>query len=397
MRIAHVTDSFLPRLGGIENHVDDLAHRQLSNGHDVHVITATAGPSTAESDSGPTVHRLGSHWLGTARRAAFGAGREERLLTRGRYDVVHVHASVISPLAAAFAAAATDCGIPTAVTVHSMWPENRLLLAATGAGLRLAQRPIAWSAVSQVAATPIRRALGGALPVAVLPNAVDTAWWQAGQCAEPSPPNHGAGEVVVTSVMRLAPRKRPLPLLRMMERVHDRVSGEVPIRLVIAGDGPQRAAIERHVQRRGMDGWVDLPGRLRRTAIRDLLASSSLYVAPANLESFGIAALEARVVGLPIVAKTRGGVGEFVRPGIEGLLAGSDREMADAIAHLAVGTTLRTRIREHNQRVLPSVDWPDALARTERLYARAAVLSGTRSGAHQHARALAGADSEAPA
>lgn len=394
MRIAHVTDSFLPRLGGIENHVDDLAHHQLANGHDVHVITATACPGTPEADCGPTVHRLGSHWLGAARRAAFGAGREERLLTRGRYDMVHVHASVISPLAAAFAAAATDCGIPTAVTVHSMWPENRLLLSATGAGLRLAQRPIAWSAVSQVAANPIRKALGGMLPVAVLPNAVDTAWWQAGQPATPPRPTHGA-EVVVTSVMRLAPRKRPLPLLRMMERVHDRVAGEVPLRLVIAGDGPQRTAIERHVQRRGMQEWVDLPGRLSRPAIRDLLASSSLYVAPANLESFGIAALEARVVGLPIVAKTRGGVGEFVRPGIEGMLAGSDREMADAIAHLAVGTTLRTRIREHNQRVLPSVDWPNALARTERLYARAAVLAGTRT--HQHARTLAGADSEAPA
>jgi glycosyltransferase involved in cell wall biosynthesis len=116
---------------------------------------------------------------------------------------------------------------------------------------------------------------------------------------------------------------------------------------------------------------VDLVGRVDRTAIRAMLASCDVYVAPARLESFGIAALEARTVGLPVVAARGGGVGDFVRHGREGLLAGSDDEMTSALVRLLSSPLPREEIRRHNTAVPPRFGWDDALLRVSALYERA--------------------------
>ena len=129
----------------------------------------------------------------------------------------------------------------------------------------------------------------------------------------------------------------------MMARVRDLVRDDVPMRLIVIGDGPQRARLERRVHDLGMSGWVDLPGQLPRSEIRDVLAAADLYVAPAVLESFGIAALEARSAGLPVVAKACGGVGEFVTGGTEGVLATTDQDMARALSRLIESPGLRPR------------------------------------------------------
>jgi glycosyltransferase involved in cell wall biosynthesis len=100
-------------------------------------------------------------------------------------------------------------------------------------------------------------------------------------------------------------------------------------------------------------------------------------MAPARLESFGIAALEARCAGLPVVAMTAGGVGEFVSDGREGLLVRDDAEMARAISRLATDTLLRRRIRTHNATTTTSLDWPHTLAATLAHYE--AVLTPRRS------------------
>src|SRR6185312_7852985 len=99
---------------------------------------------------------------------------------------------------------------------------------------------------------------------------------------------------------------------------------DVALRLDILGEGPAERAMRRVVRRSGMGDWVDLPGRVTPAELRARYSNADLYVAPARLESFGIAALEARAAGLPVVARSDGGVQEFVRDGVEGLLAADD-------------------------------------------------------------------------
>ena len=359
-RIAHVTDAYLPRLGGIETQVSGLAAQQVLAGHEVHVLTRTAVGAGGSPVPGLRVHR--------GPRAGL-----RQVLLAGGFDMVHVHASVISPLAMSLTAAASAAGLPVAVTVHSMWPDTPALVRPAGAGLRLGRRPVAWSAVSRAAAGPLRRALGADVRIDVLPNAVDVAWWRADR---PGQSPNGASETVVTSLMRFSLRKRPLALLRVMHEVRRLVPTEVAVRLVVAGDGSQLGRVRRSVRAHGMADWVDLPGRLAREDARRLLHRSHVYVAPADLESFGIAALEARAAGVPVVAKRGGGVREFVTNGTEGLLADDDEQLAAAVARLVVDAELRRRIAAHNAAVPPLCTWDLVLSRTETLYARAAALAG---------------------
>ena len=382
MRIVHVTDCYLPRMGGIETQVADLVRHQTAAGHDVHVVTST----TEAADQNGQVHRIRAGWI---RETMLRSQRTVQTVGRLRPDVVHCHNSVLSPLAVAVAGGASELGIPTAVTVHSLLPAVGPVLPLSGHVLSVRNLRLAWSAVSEVAARPVRRVLGGATQVDVLPNAVDVGWWRAAASTRRSPITN---EVRIVSVGRMAVRKRPLPLLRILAEVRDLVRADVPVRLVLVGDGPQRRQVAQRIRDLGMSDWVDLPGQLPRCEIRDVLAAADLYVAPATLESFGIAALEARAVGLPVVAKDRGGVGEFVTNGTDGILATTDGDMARALARLVESTPLREGIRAHNCAVAPAFGWADALVRTDQLYDRAADLVGHTEGFVRPVPVLTAAD-----
>ncbi|WP_127784304.1 glycosyltransferase family 4 protein [Rhodococcus sp. X156] len=367
MRITHVTDCYLPRLGGIEMQVHDLARRQRAQGHEVRVITRTAAEAP-EDPAGPTVHRVPGFRQGVpgvSTRAAL-----HRLLAPGEVDVVHAHASLVSPLVWTAGAITSAAGVPMVVTMHSVPPPGAILrVAGTAAGwTRWKAR---WTAVSQVAAKPMRYMLAGQ-EVAVLGNGVDAAAWQL--------PAHHADprELTIVSVMRLAQRKRPMPLIRTLQAIRAQVPTDVRLRAVIMGEGPRRADMEKALRRRGMQDWVSLPGARTREEIRQVYRTADVYLAPARLESFGIAALEARSAGLPVVAMSCGGVVEFVRDGVEGLLVGSDADMAAATAGLLTAPERLRAIREHNVATTPEMTWGHMLARSMEHYQQAAVIAGTR-------------------
>lgn len=354
-RIAHVTDVFLPRLGGIETHVDDLIRHQRAAGLDADVLTPTDG----NGDDPAWVRRIP---LAEARK----------VITE--YDAVHVHVSMLSVYGISVARAAMAAGVPTLMTVHSMWAGTSMIIRlAAMAALR--RWPVAWSAVSGVAAEVFRRSLPGA-PVAVLPNAVDVGDWRP-RVLEHVPETD---TVTLVSVMRLMPRKRPLQLVRMFADVRAMVPHR-DVRLVIVGDGPLRGRLERFIRKQGLQDVVELAGRIPRSQVRDRLQAASIFVSPAPKESFGIAALEARCAGLPVVASRRSGVREFVRDRVDGMLVDGDTEMAIALAELVVDDELRNRIAGHNHRVAPRFDWSDALDRTVELYKvageRAAAAAGS--------------------
>ena len=117
---------------------------------------------------------------------------------------------------------------------------------------------------------------------------------------------------------------------------------------------------------------MELTGGLSRDEIRDLYRSADGYVAPSYQESFGIAALEARAAGLPVVAMRSGGVGEFVAHGTEGLLCEDDEDLARALAALTEDDGLRRRIAAHNRSHPPAFDWSTALAGFQTAYGEAA-------------------------
>ena len=173
MRIAHITDVYLPRLGGIELQVRDLATRQRTAGHHPVVLTTTARPVQSGDGGDPPVLRLG--WdigLGPYRVLRDRALRD--VLAAQRVEAVHVHVSAFSPLGWTTARVAAAEGLPTVVSVHSMWHDIIPLVRRYARWHAAADWPVVWAAVSTAAAAAVRDALDGA-PVAVLPNGIEPA------------------------------------------------------------------------------------------------------------------------------------------------------------------------------------------------------------------------------
>lgn len=361
MKILHLTDHYPPALGGIEVHVASLAHRQAERGDDVTVLTSSPPDADGQHgrDRGPVkVLRARSMFEGLAVIAA-------------GFDLVHVHISVVAPFSAPLAAMAARRGVPTIVTVHSLW--NRMgpvpAVAAALAGLRGA--PVLWTAVSRTAAEQLALRLPRHQRVRVLPNAVDVS------ARQRTPAVRADRSVRLVSTMRIARRKRPLQLVRMYEDLTRTV--DVPVGLTIVGDGPLRAKLERYVARAGLQDAVTLTGRVDPAQVTDLLADADVYIAPAVLESFGLAALEARCVGLPVVGHAASGMPDFVRPGIEGMLCESDADMVDRLRDLVVDGTLRQNIAEHNRVVASSMTWANTLLHHDAAYDLARCAPGVPS------------------
>ncbi|QNE22677.1 glycosyltransferase family 4 protein [Kribbella qitaiheensis] len=340
MRIALVSDVYLPSLGGIEMHLHDLALELIRAGHVVTVFTVSESPSQV---SDVPVVRL---------PAISGIPTDNSLLLRhlleGDFDLVHAHSSLFSPLAWAATRSASQYGVPVVITMHSLPAEGGVIIPWMLAQLDRGFGPeVRWTAVSEVVAASLRRALPGR-PVEVLHNGIDPQPWQ-----RPHRPDH---VLTVVSTMRLTRRKRPAALLRILADIRSRLPAELRLRAVVVGSGPQGASMARAVRRSAMD-WVELPGRLTRYEIQQLYSAADVYLAPAELESFGVAALEARCAGLGVVAMASGGVGEFVRPGIEGFLVDTDAEMAAVTVGLLTSPDLLKSIQAHNRFTEPAMTW----------------------------------------
>lgn len=373
MRIAHVSDCYLPRTGGIETQVRALALQQAAAGDDVRIITATAGAADifagTEILDGLTVHRV-------AARIPAGLPIHPRtyrevgaVLAADPVDVVHVHAGVISPFAWGAIRAARDAGLPVLITVHCVWgPLAERAFALSDRVLGWSAWGIQLSAVSGLAAARIESAVPGCAPVLVIPNGITPGDWAV------TPEVRAESTVRIASVMRIAPRKRVIPLLRMLRTAQHMLGDSTQLELTVIGDGPERSRAERFAIKNELA--VHFAGRLDREGIREEFARTDIYVQPSIKESFGLAALEARCAGLPLVIHADSGTTQFVTDGVEGLIGADDWAMAGAIARLAHDRALRERIAEHNRSVEPVDSWPNVLREVIHGYEVAATVRG---------------------
>jgi glycosyltransferase involved in cell wall biosynthesis len=359
MRVLHVTDTYLPRRGGIELHVHDLAQAQRREGDEADVLTLTRSRAAAPAQSAGTLLRPDDD-AGIVQKLRFVLAHRRHGRDAG-YDVVHAHCSTFSPLVFATLGAAD---IPTAVTFHSLWRRYTPLYLTADLALGWSRWPIAWSAVSEAAAEAVRRAAVRPLTVDVVPNGIEPAAWpHVARTPEP-------GRLRVISVMRLAPRKRPLALLRILRAAAAAMPAGTKLDAVVVGDGPQAGAMRRYIRRHDLHDVVTLVGHQPRPEIAHRLAGADVFLAPATLESFGIAALEAAAAGLPVLGRRGTGLADFVTPGGGGLLVDSDEALSAALADLATGSATMTAA---DPLAVAEMSWQSVVARTRALYVRAGV------------------------
>ena len=132
------------------------------------------------------------------------------------------------------------------------------------------------------------------------------------------------GEPIVMHVSNFRPVKRIDRVIEVFHRMHK----QVPSRLVLIGDGPERGAAERRAADLGLAGHVEFVGE--QMDLVPWLSAANLLLLPSAQESFGLAALEAMACGVPVIASRVGGLPEIIEDGVTGFLR--DKDDVDGMA-----------------------------------------------------------------
>jgi glycosyltransferase involved in cell wall biosynthesis len=179
-------------------------------------------------------------------------------------------------------------------------------------------------------------------------------------------PPHLAGRLVagpygdyVLSVGRIESVKRVDLLVNAM------VSVDRPVRLVVAGDGTQRANVERIAAERGVTDRITFLGSVGDDDLVDLYAGALTVAYPPFDEDFGYVTLESFLARKPVITCTdSGGPNEFVRDGINGFVCAPDAdEIASAINRLAADRGRAATMGDAGREVAVSITWDGVIER----------------------------------
>ena len=309
MRVAIVTESFLPHVNGVTNTVRHVADRLQQTGHEVLVIAPGPGP---DHHGRTRVVRVRSLPLPGYRSFALGLpdAAVDRALADFAPDVVHLASPIM--LGAVGLRAARKHGLPT-VAVY----QTDVAAFARRYGVRAVPAIERW--VARIHRRSSRTLVPSTTSLAQLDalRVPDLHLWRRGVSVGLFGPEHrstglhdrfaqGQGNVVVGYVGRLAAEKQVRRLVELAD-----VRGT---RLVVVGDGPLRSWLEDRLPTATFTGM--LGGRDLATAF----ASLDVFVHPGEAETFCQTVQEAQASGVPVVAPAAGGPLDLVRHGRTGLL-----------------------------------------------------------------------------
>lgn len=178
-------------------------------------------------------------------------------------------------------------------------------------------------------------------------------------------------EAVILMVGRLMGPKG-LPIL--FEALRELRGRDVAVRLVVVGDGPDRAAYEALAQELGIAEHVELVGAVGQDEIRERYAAADVFCLPSFAEGIPVVLMEAMAMELPVVTTAIMGIPELVEDGVHGRLVppGRSDRLADALAELLAAPERRAAMgRAGREKVLAEFDVRETARRFKQVLERA--------------------------
>lgn len=172
------------------------------------------------------------------------------------------------------------------------------------------------------------------------------------------------GEKILMHISNFRKVKRIQDIIK----IHSIVSKQIPTRLILIGDGPERSSMERLARELGVEESTYFLGKIKET--EKALCSADVYLMTSETESFGVSALEAMAAGVPVVSSNTGGIPEVNIDGETGYLSnvGDINEMAQNVIKLFEDDVLYNKISKSASEQAARFNISNILPQYENLY-----------------------------
>jgi N-acetyl-alpha-D-glucosaminyl L-malate synthase BshA len=297
----------------------ELGQELAARGHDIHFISYA--PPIRMNPNDPHIH---FHEVEVASYPLFDhppytlalATKMLEVFEAESLDILHVHYAIPHSVSAMLARSmAAPRRLPFVTTLHgtdiTLVGSNRSYLPITRFSI---EQSDGVTAISDYLLKQTLKEFDIKRPIEVIPNFVNcdlyTRTPNEAQRAQWAP----NGEPILMHLSNFRPVKRLTDVVEIFAVVR----AQMPAKLVLIGDGPDRGAAEYLVRKKRLQKDVFFLGK--QNAVYEKLSSADLFLLPSELESFGLAALEAMACEVPVVATNVGGIPEVVQHGADGYL-----------------------------------------------------------------------------
>lgn len=173
-------------------------------------------------------------------------------------------------------------------------------------------------------------------------------------------------ERIITHISNLRPVKRLVDVIK----VFDKIQKELPAKLIIIGEGPDKLKAEELCAEKGIEDKVIFLGN--SLEINEILSFSDLFILPSEKESFGLSALEAMASGVPVISTNAGGLPEVNVDGVSGYLSaiGEVKEMAENALKILRTDEVLNRFKENAVQVAEKFSIEKIVPLYEELYVK---------------------------
>ena len=346
-----------------------------ARGHEVHLLSPSVPPRLLGFEDRIFFHAVTASTYPLFEAAPYSIALASKMADVAAHhglEIMHAHYAIPHASAALLARMALEGRLKVVTTLHGT---DITVVGSDPSYLSMVRLAIresdAVTSVSQYLKDETYRTFKVDRPIDVIPNFVTAPRGPAPECRQWLAPCTAS---VLTHISNFRPVKRVLDIMKTFELVRR----EHPARLIMVGDGPDRAEAEAYARDKGFEQEVRFTGK--QLDIDTVLACSDIFLLPSSTESFGLAALEAMAHRVPVIATRVGGLPEVVRHGVDGYLEplGDVAAMARDCLTLLRDCELRKKMGlSAQERALTTFDEGPVIDQYEEVYER--VLAPAKS------------------